>query len=593
MPIAASRRRKSPRACARSRSFWRCISAGLLTLAFEVAKWLCQNRVIRSRSGCGGEDHPVEPDPLEPRRARPTAPSWRGHRRRAARRTRRRAGRRPLVGSPSSRRSTLGGGPVASGRAGGPPRGRRTRPGGAGGRRGRGPRGRPAAARRGPRRGRGRSAGGRRWRHGVGPPMLSSQSAVGESRSFRSSLESDRPAAVAGPSAARGRGSGAARAAGRSRPRPAPCRCPFSSMFCMTSRCRFSSSEPGQRRRRRPRRRASTSVGLAGVFRAWTRSRVRPRLELRMKWLPTCAADGLKLCRWWTGSSLAPAAAFGAMKCEVAIVTPSNVSEPELQRRRLRLRRAQVGQADERLEGDLEPLGEVVVVGLQVDDQGEGRELDVGDRARAPRSPGGRRPAASRSPRAPRTPGAEVAAAEELAGERVELGEALHDLGREQVGADLPDRRQVAPEAQAGDRPRRLQRRRGALALGREEPLDRVGVGPRGAGMVSSSPRWSSLQLDLGRGPGGLAEGVDPRPEEEDRTGVGRLGDRELLVDLPEPVEPDEAPGQRVGRDLARASPAIRHSSSAHPSSRPSARSMTRLTASADCEITSVSRTIA
>src|SRR5207249_8345724 len=41
-----------PRACARSRQFWRNIRPGLRTLARLVAKWLCQKSVSFSRSGC-------------------------------------------------------------------------------------------------------------------------------------------------------------------------------------------------------------------------------------------------------------------------------------------------------------------------------------------------------------------------------------------------------------------------------------------------------------------------------------------------------------------------------------------------------------
>ena len=126
--------------------------------------------------------------------------------------------------------------------------------------------------------------------------------------------------------------------------------------------------------------RGSRRSGLAGAFRAGIRSRARPRLELRTKWSPTCAADGLKLCREWTGSLGVGRGLRACRNREVAIVTPSTVSEPSISGGALVCAAPEVGQADERLEGDLEPAGEVVVVGLQVDDQGEGGQLDVGDR---------------------------------------------------------------------------------------------------------------------------------------------------------------------------------------------------------------------
>ena len=109
---------------------------------------------------------------------------------------------------------------------------------------------------------------------------------------------------------------------------------------------------------------------------------------------------------------------------------------------------------------------------------------------------------------------AEVAAAEELAGEGVELGEALHDLGREQLGADLPDGRQVAPEAQAGDRARRLDQGRGPLPLGGQEALQGLGVaaGRRRQGQLGArgGPSVQVRRRRRPRGPCGAPRATEP-----------------------------------------------------------------------------------
>ena len=100
----------------------------------------------------------------------------------------------------------------------------------------------------------------------------------------------------------------------------------------------------------------------------------------------------------------------------------------QLQRRRFRLRRAEIRQPDERLEGDFQALGKVVVTGFDVDDQGERRELDVGkglqslDVLQGDHQPPVRRQCA-------KDPGPKVPAAEELARERVELCQTLDGFG--------------------------------------------------------------------------------------------------------------------------------------------------------------------
>ena len=262
---------------------------------------MCQNRVIRSRSGCGGEDHPVEPDPLEPRQARPTAPSRAAIASSSASNSA--AGwPSPLVGSPSSSRSTLAVGPVAPGRARGSPRGRRTRPGGAGG---------PPAARSqgssGRRLERRPGAGGvvqergscawRRRGSGVGRDHLAVEGEVRASSDGRESgrARSDRSV---------GRWPRYCQEPRARRPISASAWAlsfPFSSMFCMTSRARFLHAA-GRAARRRPRHERGVGRRRRAPSGPRIRSRARPRLELRMKWSPTCATDGLKLCREWTGS---------------------------------------------------------------------------------------------------------------------------------------------------------------------------------------------------------------------------------------------------------------------------------------------------
>ena len=110
---------------------------------------------------------------------------------------------------------------------------------------------------------------------------------------------------------------------------------------------------------------------------------------------------------------------------------------------------------------------------------------------------------------------AEVATAEERARDPVELRQVLHHLGREELVAHLPDRRQVAPERQAGDRPRRQEHAGRGGTLGGERRHLRLGVsaGRRREGEVGREPIVVPGQGR--RGPRGLPRGLDPGPEEE------------------------------------------------------------------------------
>ena len=217
---------------------------------------MCQNRVIRSRSGWRREDHPVEPDPLEPREV--------GRRRRAARPSRRAARRSSAAGWPSA-----AGGLAVEQAVDARRRGRRARsrwrtaqgaanpPGGAGGPRGQVPRVARRRARRAPRRAPGRSSRAEvRHRRRLGGRLtwgLRAKARVGTAAVIggRSSRPDREPAVAEVAESER---------AGRSRASAWALSLPFSSMFCMTRRSRFSVDELGQGRRRRPRRASVASV---------------------------------------------------------------------------------------------------------------------------------------------------------------------------------------------------------------------------------------------------------------------------------------------------------------------------------------------
>ena len=144
--------------------------------------------------------------------------------------------------------------------------------------------------------------------------------------------------------------------------------------------------------------------------------------------------------------------------------------------------------------------------------------------------------------------GAEVAAAEELTGEGVELGQVLLHLGREQLGAGLPDGRRVAPEAQVGDRPRRADQGRRSGPACRDEPLERLAIAPRRGRQRHTGRQPLVAPTDARLDPGRRAQRLQPRAEEQRRRGRQLLRHVEALrVECTEPIEPGESPGQRIG----------------------------------------------
>ncbi len=353
----------------RSRSFWRCIKRGFWTLAFEVAKWLCQNSVIRSRSGCGVKIIRYSQMRLDPRQIgrwlRARRPSRRG-----SIRTRRPACRRRSCASPFKSAVDAGGRPVAQVAL-------EDRPAG------------------------GESRAAVQVRHAAPGPTAASadgsngfqaQAADRPSRALCDALSSADCLSVSFRELELQLDACDGRVIADDEPAMAEVAqerqtqldlllsafslvSPRLSMSCIASRLRLISSSRASSGPSASRTAVSaTSAPTLLDFSSLIRSRARPTLELKIRYLPTWAVAGVKLYRGVGGRRGCP----GLPGTDVAggrQLDALDLLRPELQRGGLFLIAVDVRDADDRLEGDLEPFAEIGVGRVELGDDRRRRDI--------------------------------------------------------------------------------------------------------------------------------------------------------------------------------------------------------------------------